>query len=253
MQSLYTAASGLTSQQLRLDTIAANISNANTPGFKATRVDFKDALYHTMVDPEPSDAPADNLACGSGVLLDATNIDMNQGAIEETGITLDFAIEGDGFFQVQDENGQILYTRSGSFTTTNDGSGNYLVTPEGYYVLDADGNRLKLPESVTNLTVYENGVIRVDGQEYGALGVVGFANADGLAPAGGTCYTETVSSGPSLADSGSKIVQGSLERSNVDMSQELTLLIRSQRAYALASRAVTTTDDMMGLANNLHG
>ena len=253
MQALYTAASGLSAQQLRLGAIASNLANANTPGFKATRNDFKDTLYKNLVDPELPATPDANLACGTGVRLDATNIDMEQGAIVDTGFPLDFAIEGDGFFRVQDENGRILYTRCGSFTTTNNGEGNYLVTPEGHYVLDADGNRMGMPDDVTTVTVTPDGAISADGVAYGTLGLVSFQNADGLAPAGGTCFEETVSSGPAVAEAGSKIIQGSLERSNVDMSQELTLLIRSQRAYSLASRAVTTTDDMMGLANNLHG
>ena len=252
MQSLFTAASGLTAQQFRLDTIGSNISNANTPGFKATRVDFKDALYHTMINPEDLES-TENLQGGSGVLLSATNIDMEQGTAVETGLPLDFAIEGDGFFRVQDASGRILYTRNGSFTAMNDGAGNYLVTAEGYYVLDKDGNRLKLPDSVTGLSVSRDGVMSTDDQVFGTLGTVSFTNTDGLSPVGGTCFEETASSGPPIAVGDSAVIQGSLERSNVDMSQELTLLIRSQRAYSLASRAVTTSDDMMGLANNVHG
>lgn len=252
MQSLYTAASGLSNQQKRLDTIASNIANASTTGYKSTRVDFKDALYSTMEDPVLADGAENNLLAGSGVLLDATSIDFQQGSITQTGQPLDFAVEGSGFFQVQNENGETLYTRSGSFCVTNVDNENYLVTPQGYFVLDLSGDRIKLPDASGNLTVTEKGVIEADGKEYGTLGLVGFANPDGLSPAGDTCYRATDNSGLPEKDLDSGIIQGSVETSNVNLAQELTMLIRSQRAFSLASRALTTTDDMMGLANTIH-
>ncbi|SHH83261.1 flagellar basal-body rod protein FlgG [Sporobacter termitidis DSM 10068] len=252
MQSLYTAASGLSAQQTRLDTISANIANVNTPGYKSTRTDFKDALYTTMIDPVLADSAANNLLAGSGVLLGATNINMSEGTVSQTDLPLDFAIQGGGFFQVQADNGEILYTRSGAFNATIIDGGNYLVTPEGYFVLDADGNRITLPDNISSAQVSADGTITADGQSYGAIGLVSFQNPNGLSPAGNSCFRVTANSGQPVQDLTSGVTQGSLERSNVDLSEELTLLIRAQRAYSMASRALTTTDDMMGLADTMH-
>jgi flagellar basal-body rod protein FlgG len=252
MQSLFSAASGLKSQQIRLDTLAANVANASTPGFKSTRVDFKDSLYGTMDNPVLDNDMENNLINGSGVIVDATNIDWKQGASIETGLPLDFAIEGDGFFQVQKENGEIMYTRSGNFNTAVIDNSNYLVTPQGYFVLDSGGGRVMMPETGTEYNINEKGVISTAEGEYGTIGLFGFQNPNGLSSAGDTCYVETAASGVPENDESSIIIQGKLENSNVDLAQELTLLIRSQRAYSLASRALTTSDDMLGLANNMH-
>lgn len=252
MQSLFSAASGLSGQQKRLDTLASNIANVSTPGYKSTRVDFKDSLYRTMDNPVLDNDVDNNLLGGTGVILDATNIDFRQGAGVDTGIPLDFFIEGDGFFQVQKENGEVQFTRSGSFRTAIIDDVSYLVTSQGYFVLDGGGNRIMLPPNGTEFYVSDKGVIGTVDGEYGTIGLFSFSNPNGLAFSGDTCFTVTVASGVPENDEGSIIVQGKLENSNVDLAQELTLLIRSQRAYSLASRALTTTDDMLGLANNMH-
>jgi flagellar basal-body rod protein FlgG len=253
MQSLFAAASGLSAQQTRLETISANIANANTPGYKSTRADFKDALYTTMVNPVLEDGAANNLLAGSGVLLDATALNMTSGATVSTEQPFDFAIGGSGFFQVQTDSGEILYTRCGSFTISDIDGENTLVTQEGYYVLDSNGDRLRLPADTGGLKVSADGVMMTADRNYGAIGLVSFTNPEGLSPAGGTFFRTTDNSGPPTQDFTSTVIQGSLERSNVDLSEELTLLIRAQRAYSLASRALTTADDMMGLADNMHG
>jgi flagellar basal-body rod protein FlgG len=126
------------------------------------------------------------------------------------------------------------------------------VTSQGFFVLDGDGNRIMLPENGTEFGVTEKGVISTAEGEYGMIGLFRFQNPNGLSSAGDTCYAETEASGLPENDDGSILIQGKLENSNVDLAQELTLLIRSQRAYSLASRALTTTDDMLGLANNMH-
>lgn len=251
MQSLYTAASGLSGQQKRLDTLAANVANASTTGYKSTRVDFKDALYSTMKSPVLENSADNNLLVGSGVILDATTIDFAQGANMETGMPLDFAIEGDGFFQVQTGAGELVYTRVGSFKTATIDGQNYLVTGQGHFVLDKNGGRVTVPSEDGAFSVSENGIISTVDGEIGTIGLYRFSNAEGLAPAGETCYSETPASGQPEPDDDSAIIQGALENSNVNLAQELTLLIRSQRAYSLASRALTTSDDMLGLANNM--
>ncbi len=146
-----------------------------------------------------------------------------------------------------------FYIRAaGSFSTAIIDNVNYLVTSQGFFVLDGDGNRIMLPENGTEFGVTEKGVISTAEGEYGMIGLFRFQNPNGLSSAGDTCYAETEASGLPENDDGSILIQGKLENSNVDLAQELTLLIRSQRAYSLASRALTTTDDMLGLANNMH-
>jgi flagellar basal-body rod protein FlgG len=251
MQSFYTAASGLNGQQMRLDTIAANIANSNTPGYKSTRVDFKDALYTTMENPTGANE-AVNLEAGTGIVISATTTDFTDGALISTGQPLDFAITGEGFFTVQNENGETLYTRNGSFGISPIDGENYLVTSQGYFVLDSDGNRITIPEGVSDLSVTGAGVMYDAEGEFGRLGLVNFSNPDGLDPVGDTCFRATEASGLAEAGDNIAVMQGSIEGSNVNLASELTLLIRSQRAYSLASRALQTADDMEGLANNMH-
>ncbi|UOO37308.1 flagellar basal-body rod protein FlgF [Oscillospiraceae bacterium CM] len=253
MQSLFTAASGLSSQQKRLETLAANVANASTPGYKAARVDFKDALYNSMTDPVLPDSAQNNLLSGSGVIVNDTAVDYSGGALLQTGSPLDMAIEGSGFFQVQNSGGEVFYTRSGSFQISVTDTGNYLVTAEGYFVLNQKGEKIKLPDGATSFRVSSNGELSTDsGTPFATLGIVDFANPNGLAPAGATSFTATAATGQGVTVADAHIVQGSLEGSNVNLAQEMTLLIRAQRAYSLASRALQTSDDMLGLANNMH-
>jgi flagellar basal-body rod protein FlgG len=251
MQSIYTAASGLNSQQTRLDTIAANIANSSTPGYKSTRVDFKDALYTTMENPAGADE-AVNLEAGTGVVIGATTTDFTDGALIATGQPLDFAITGDGFFTVQNENGETLYTRNGSFASTPMDGQNYLVTAQGYFVLDSEGNRITIPDGVSNFSVTSAGIFNTADGDTGRLGLTSFSNPDGLDGVGNSCFRATAVSGEPEEAVNVAVVQGSVEGSNVNLASEMTMLIRSQRAFSLASRALQTADDMEGLANNMH-
>ncbi|HHU22246.1 MAG TPA: flagellar hook-basal body protein [Clostridiales bacterium] len=250
MQAIYTAATGLKAQQNRLDTIAANISNVNTVGYKSTRVDFKDALYNLMENPA-GDSMASNLLKGSGVLMNATTTDFSEGRLETTNSILDFAIIGEGFFTLENTQGEILYTRNGSFSLSAEEDASYLVSSQGYYVLDRDGNRIALPKDLTGLNIANGTMLRNEDGELAALGIVTFPNNDGLLAAGETCYRPSETAGEPTPLEDARIEQGKIESSNVDLAQELTLLIRSQRAYSLASRALKTADDMDGLANNI--
>lgn len=251
MQSLYSAASGLSGQQKRLEILSANIANAGTIGYKSARVEFKDALYTTMDNPISQDSYQNNLLSGSGVLLNATTLDLKQGVTIQTGFLLDFAIEGDGFFAVQNQEGETLYTRNGAFSAADIDGTAYLVTAQGHFVLDADGNRITLPNDGSALSVAENGELQTAEGATVTIGLFKFPNSEGLSPQGETLFGTTAASGQPELDADAKIVQGGLENSNVDLAQELTMLIRAQRAYSLASRALTTSDDMLGLANNM--
>lgn len=250
MQALYTAASGMRNQQLRLGTIADNIANASTTGYKSTRVDFKDALY-TQMDSPVADSAAANLLTGNGVLLAATTTDFADGALSETGNPFDFAIQGSGFFTVETAEGERYYTRNGCFNTSIEGENTYLVTAQGYYVLNAEGERIQLPEDTGSLSVTADGALSTTEGSFATLGIVEFVNPDGLEAVGGSCYRATEVSQEPAAATDSAVLQGRLELANVDLAQELTLLIRAQRAYSLASTALRTADDMEGLANNM--
>ncbi len=248
MQSVYSAASAIKAQQTRLDTIAMNLANVNQNGYKSKRIDFKDALYTAMHSPVEADNGG-NLLKGSGVVVGATATNFDAGARITTGKPLDVAITGKGFFTVQGSDGATYYTRGGNFDVSVEGDARYLVTASGNYVLDAAGQRISLPPDTTP-SISPDGVITADGGEVAVIGLVQFQNEEGLLAQGNGLFVQSVASGAPRAAT-STMVQGSVEGSNVELSQELTLLIRTQRAYSLASKALQTADDMDGLSNHL--
>ncbi len=249
MQTLYTAKLGLQAQQQRVNIIGNNLANNQTIGYKQQRADFKDALYTAMINPADTQSTA-NLQQGCGVLISSTPRQFDQGVPEVTGYVLDFYLDGDGFFTVSDGSGGLQYTRSGNFSVSNEADGTYLVTASGKYVMDAELNRIKLPEEIYDLTVSADGVLSADSQSLAVLNIVDFPNKDGLQLVGEGCYIETDAAGGAAA-SGATVRQGVLEASNVDVTTEMTRLIRAQRAFSLASRAVVAWNDMTEKACNL--
>ncbi len=249
MQTLYTAKLGLQAQQQRVNTIGNNLANSQTTAYKQQRTDFKDALYTAMINPADPQSDA-NLQQGCGVLISSTSRNFTQGTPQMTGYVLDFYLDGDGFFTVSDNAGNPQYTRSGNFLVSNEADGTYLVTASGNYVLDTELNRIKLPENISDLTVNTDGVLSANNQEIAALNIVDFPNKDGLQLVGEGCYIETASTGAAV-QSDATVRQGVLEASNVDVTNEMTLLIRAQRAFSLASRAVVAWNDMTEKAYNL--
>lgn len=249
MQILYAAKLGLQMQQRRVDTIANNIANVSTAGFKSQRVDFKDALYTQMINPADVTSGA-NLQRGTGVLTAATTRDFSLGARLNTGNALDLYLNGDGFFTVAGGQGEITYTRNGSFGASNEADGRYLTTTQGHYVLDTGGNRIALPHDVSQMTVGPEGVLSIGGVDIAVLRIVDFPNKGGLSAQGGGCYMETEVSGAAVS-ARARVEQGAMEASNVDLAVELTRLIRSQRAFTLAGRAVGAWDQMAANANSL--
>lgn len=249
MQMLYAAKLGLQVQQERVNTIASNIANVNTPGYKNQRVDFKDALYTQMINPADTTSNA-NLHQGTGVLIAATTRDFTTGTPMNTGVALDLYLDGDGFFTVMDGSGQNMYTRNGSFAVSSEADGRYLVTAQGYYVLDQNNNRINLGQGEIEFNVNAQGVISLNGNMLTTLRIVDFPNKGGLSAQGQGCYIETEVSGEPV-EARALVVQGATESSNVDVSVEFTRLIRAQRAFSLAGRAVTMWDQMASTANNL--
>jgi len=249
MQSIYTAKHGLQAQQQRMDTIASNIANVSTAGYKAQSTGFKDALYTHMINPSDTASTA-NLQQGCGVLAATAYRDFSGGTPVQTDETLDLYIEGDGFFTVQDGTGAALYTRNGAFTVSVEADGRYLTTANGYYVLDSDGNRIALPQDTDAISVAQDGTLDFGDGTTAKLGLVTFVNKDGLSLTGKGCYAATEASGVAV-ESSATVRQGYLESSNVDVSLELTRLIRTQRAYSLAGKVLSTWDEMASETNNI--
>lgn len=254
MQASSTAKMALLAQQTRMDTIANNMANANTAGFKARQVTFKDMLYFQMT--RPTGNQEGNLQKGTGVLVASTDLNWTQGIAEMTQDTMDFMLDGDGLFTVQDAGGNTLYTRNGSFAISVEGDDRYLVTTQGYYVLAEDGERIRLPSNAetTGIEVSPRGDLFAagGGQRFAKLGLVWFPNAPGLDSAGNGCFAESVASGEPVEMPGDTVVlQGYLEAANMDMGTEMINLIKTQRAFSFASRAITTADEMDAIANNM--
>ena len=250
------AASGIQRQQRRMDEISHNVANVNTVAFKTSRLDFKDAMYTAGLTPAQPRTPEGNQQRGNGVMVAGATKNFSVGIIRGTDRPLDVAIEGEGFFSLEDASGTTVYTRAGNFYfgVDEDGYTSWLVNGEGHWVLDADGARIQVPDGTTLTEIDENGVITFTaGGEMTVvpLGIFTFRNVTGLLALGGGSYLESEASGERLPVEGVRIRQGAIEGSNVDLSEQMTLLIRTQRAFSLASRALTTADEMEGIANNM--
>ena len=252
-EAVMIAATGLKNQQRRIDTIANNVANVNSAAYKSARLDFKDALYTAGILPAlpRTPEPDGNQQQGHGVMVAGISKDYRMGAAQTTERQLDFFIEGEGFFELQDVNGDIVYTRNGSFDFDDLG---YLVNADGAFVLDSDGQVISAPPGTDSFSLSLDGRIcfDVDGEEVAVeLGVYTFRNLTGLLSVGNGNYGESPASGEKMRADGAKLRQGVLEISNVSLAEEMTRLIRTQRAFQLSSRALTTADEMEGIANNM--
>lgn len=255
LQGTYTAALGISTHQQRIDTIANNLANVSTNGYKAVRADFKDALYSTMtrvVQPQ-TDL---NMQKGHGVLVAGTMKDFTTGQHIDTGSETDLLIEGDGFFRVQAPTGEEYYTRDGAFFRSVENDRSYLVNAEGLYLLGSNGQRIEVGSS---FQVHSDGRITEEGGEeaYGQIGLVRFPNQEGLLALSNNLYLPSESSGmpqqvPLGADNERTVIhQYALEGSNVDLGAEFSTLVRATRAMQIASRALSTADEMDGTANTI--
>jgi len=266
MRSLWTAASGMISQQMNVDNIANNLANVNTIGFKKERMEFKTLLYETMkradLDPVNQTGRPVNLQVGHGVRPIAVSRIFTMGNLQRTDIPQDFAIEGTGFFVVRRGPEDIKYTKDGSFKLAATEMGNMFVTSEGYPILGEDDEPIYIPYDV-EYSVDENGAFSyVDSEGYfQELGfrfkLVQFPNPQGLEAVGSNLLGATAASGRPLSEAEgettriSRLIQGTVEMSNVQVAEEMVNLIVAQRAYDLNSKAITTSDDMLQTANNL--
>lgn len=249
IQGFHSAAMGSKAQQRRIESIADNVANVNTTGFKSTRLDFKDAIYATMK--KQVEGQDGNLELGHGVLVSSTTKYFRSGSIQNTDNPLDFAINGDAFFTTVDAFGEVKYSRNGSFSISAEANGNFLVNGNGEYVLSSNGNRINLGANPELVTATADGTISVDGQQIARLGMAKFANVDGLEGVGQTSFVPTVASGAAQVADNYSLRQGAVESSNVDMADEMSRLIRTQRAFSLAGKGITTADEMESIANNM--
>lgn len=255
MRALYTAASGMTAQQLKIDNISNNLANVSTTGFKKGRGNFEDLLYQQLPTGTPSSliARPTSLSVGSGVRMVSMNRDFTTGNLSQTGNDLDLALGDRGFFVVEDPEGNEMYTRSGSFSRNADGE---IVTAAGFQLSPG----IQIPEDADQLTIAEDGTVSVtyrnDTTEttLGTLRVVDFVNPAGLEARGGNLFTPTAASGEAIElypEDGVEIYQGFLEASNVDVAEELVSMIVAQRAYELTSKVIQSADETMQIATNL--
>ena len=269
MRALYTAATGMRAEQTNVDTIANNLSNVNTTGFKGQRTEFKSLLYQTIQTRSTSgngDAKPVGAQVGLGTRVAATTSTYTQGSLTETDRPTDFAIEGDGFFAVRGTDGQTYYTRNGAFEWSQYGNGQtILADAQGNPVMDTAGNVIAIPQEVSseNMTFNEYGEIgyMTVGGEYvpmnQRMAVYQFNNPSGLEKLSGSLLGATANSGNPMLEATnanltkSKVAHKFLEGSNVQVADEMVNLIVAQRAYELNSKAITTADSMLETANNL--
>jgi flagellar basal-body rod protein FlgG len=255
LRSLTTAATGMAAQQLNIDTIANNIANVTTTGFKRSRAEFSDLLYqeYRRVGTQSSDSgtivPA-GVQVGLGVKPVSVYRINEQGSLIPTDNPLDVAIKGRGFFQVTLPDGSTAYTRDGSLKLSNTGQ---IVNADGYLLQPA----ITVPPTATDLTINANGQVlatipgQVNQQLLGQLQIANFINEPGLQSTGDNLLVETEASGPpTVGNPGDvgfgQLQQNFLEQSNVNMVSEMTDLITAQRAYEINSKVIQTSDSMLG-------
>ncbi|MEW6281427.1 MAG: flagellar basal-body rod protein FlgG [Candidatus Eremiobacterota bacterium] len=258
IRALRTAATGMAAQQMNIDTIANNLANVNTTGFKRTRMDFQDLMYQQLRvagSPTQDRQNPTGLQVGLGVRAASTQKIFSQGVFEQTDNPLDLVIEGEGFFQVTMPDGTQTYTRDGSFKRDSTGT---LVTSDGYPLEPA----VVLPPEATQVSIASDGTVSVmlpgseEPTQVGQVTLARFANPAGLNSLGRNLFSPTPASGPAATggpgtDGFGTLGQGFLEKSNVNVVEEMVNLISAQRAYEIDSRVIQGADRMLEIAAGL--
>jgi flagellar basal-body rod protein FlgG len=258
IRALYTAASGMNAQQANIDNVAHNLANVNTTGFKKARMEFEDLVYQQIKAPgSPTSTEGESpvgLDAGLGSRVVATARNFSTGSLRNTNAQFDFAIEGQGFFQVSLPGGETGFTRAGTFKRNADGQ---IVTNEGYALEPA----ITIPTGATSVTVSKDGIVSaaVQGQapqQAGTIELAYFQNPAGLEARGGNTFVVSNASGdPTTGVPGTDglgtIAQGFLEDSNVSVVEEMVNMILGQRAYEANSRVIRAADEMLQQVNQL--
>ena len=258
--AMHVAKTGLNAQQTRMQVIANNLANVNTTAFKRDRANFESLLYQVYRPGGAQTSEATELASasaiGTGVRIVNTEKLYSQGSLVNTENALDVAIDGQGFFQVLLPDGRIGYTRNGTFARNAEGT---LTTSSGYVLQPS----ITIPDDTTGINISADGIVsvnqagQVQAQEVGQVLLANFANPRGLQPIGESFVVETPASGTAVVAAPfnqgfGKLVQGSLEASNVNVVQQLVDMIETQRAYEVSSKSITAVDEMLRfISNNL--
>lgn len=259
IRALYTAASGMSAQQANLDTVANNLANSSTTGFRRRNLQFEDMYYQNLVTPgaaQTTSTTQAGLQIGLGTHAVSTEVVNTQGDFNQTGNQLDLAISGAGFFQITRPDGTTAYTRDGSFHLNSSGQ-----------MTDANGELLSpsitIPTNATNVSISQYGVVTatLPGQTtaatLGQIQLATFPNAGGLSSVGGNLLVATGASGNAIVDNPGgttglgTLQQGYLEASNVDVVEEFVQMVLAQRAYESNSKVIKTADDMYSQVNNI--
>ena len=259
INSLWIAKTGMSAQQTQLDVISHNLANVSTTGYKRNNAVFEDLIYQNLRQvgantTEQNQLPT-GLHLGLGVRTVATSRNFTQGSLQQSSNSLDVAINGNGFFEVQLPDGTIGYTRDGSFQLDSQGR---LVTSGGLPV----ANGITVPQGATSISISESGVVSAtlagnpQPQQLGQLAMSSFINSAGLQPVGQNMYKESAASGPPQqgqpGTNGLGVMrQGFLETSNVNVVEELVTMIQTQRAYEMNSKAIQTSDQMLAKLSQL--
>lgn len=260
IRALYSAASGMTAQQMNVDNIAHNLANANTVGFKTRRAQFQDLMYQTVIQPgsaagQQTVVPT-GLQLGLGTRAASNEIIFSQGEFSQTSNPLDMVIQGRGFFQVRRPSGELAYTRAGSFHLDRDGN---MVTSEGSPIEP----QITIPADAQQISIAADGTVsytqpnQTAAQRAGQIQLANFPNPAGLNSLGGSLYTPTDASGdatvgtPGGQEGLGSLMQGYVEQSNVSVVEEFINLIVAQRGYEANSKVVQAADQMYQQVNNL--
>jgi flagellar basal-body rod protein FlgG len=261
IRSLRIAALGMAAQQLNVDTISNNLANVNTTGYKKNAIEFQDLLYENIEvgsdNSREEKAPTGTIQVGLGNKPVATFRSFSQGALTETGNSLDVAINGNGFLQVVRPDGTYAFTRAGTLNINSDG---YLVNQSGLHLYP----EIVIPANASSIKISQDGVVSVivgnetSAEEVGQIELASFINPAGLQAIGGSLFVETDASGvPTFGTPGSEgfgsLHQGYLEKSNVDVVEEMINLIVAQRAYEVNSKSIKVSDELLAMTNNLKG
>lgn len=255
--ALWISKTGLDAQQRDISVISNNLANASTIGFKKDRAVFEDLLYQNINQPggqstQDTELPS-GLMIGAGAKVVATQKNFGQGNMQTTDNSMDIMVNGPGFFEILMPDGSIAYTRNGQFTLNNEGD---LVTPGAGHPLQP---AINIPDDAQSVTIAQDGEVSVklagqaQNQVVGQINLAMFINPTGLEPRGENLYVETAASGqpqvnvPGIDGTGT-LVQGALETSNVNVTEELVNLIESQRVYEMNSKVISSVDQMLGFA-----
>jgi len=242
LEGLNSAAAGMAAQQQRMDAVANDLANANTTGYKHQRVGFRDLVYD-----QTGRASAEGVRTGAGAAAVDAGRAFGQGSMQRTDRPLDVAIQGEGFLRIRLADGREALTRDGGLHV--DGR-RQLVTSTGAVVQPA----ITVPAGVAEdgISIGDDGTVLAGGRRIGRLDLVTVRSQQGLLSAGDNAFVTSAASGPAIAaPRATTLSQGALEASNTDMSEAMVSMIESQRAYQLASKAITTADEMMGIANQV--